>query len=352
MEQQADTSGINVKTDKGLETVLMVENSHGPASGEMNFSQTSDSVLMQGCQTKIPTQMGTGLDEEGTRTSGTGSGSGVAQPPSKNGNVNEESDSLPPSPSMNGNLVKESDGASHCTELHQCVIKTESEKLVDEGSEEEAMDMCVAAQLETLNFSSGPEGNDGLHQQEQLPTVNKDVPQVHVVVEADAELTESSQESSSSGDSSDSDSDSSSSSSSSTSSSSTSSSLNLGLSDIEDGDPVSIGKDRTPQPVKTKDEIILEDLPDEEDITIVVPENTVLMPIGVVSSIIERLVIIESLKDTLPIQDNSIIFNEKRLAVGKAVDFSDDEKEKEAKQKKRKPQQAKKQNFSSKFTFL
>ncbi|KAG2466405.1 RAI14 protein, partial [Polypterus senegalus] len=109
---------------------------------------------------------------------------------------------------------------------------------------------------------------------------------------------------------------SSSSSSSSTSSSSTSSSLNLGLSDIEDGDPVSIGKDRTPQPVKTKDEIILEDLPDEEDITIVVPENTVLMPIGVVS------IIIESLKDTLPIQDNSIIFNEKRLAVGKGHEWS------------------------------
>ncbi|MGH0132534.1 UNVERIFIED_CONTAM: hypothetical protein FKN15_021464 [Acipenser sinensis] len=61
----------------------------------------------------------------------------------------------------------------------------------------------------------------------------------------------------------------------------------------------------------------MQELPSVEEVTIILPEDVEIKPIGFVSSIIEQLVIIESLKDTPPLKDESVVFNEGRLAVGK-----------------------------------
>nr|XP_057931029.1 H/ACA ribonucleoprotein complex non-core subunit NAF1 isoform X2 [Doryrhamphus excisus] len=80
--------------------------------------------------------------------------------------------------------------------------------------------------------------------------------------------------------------------------------------------------ERISQPVfKTKDEVLLEDLPAVEELKVSLPEGVTLNPIGTVSSIIEQLVIIQSLRDTPPLTDDSIIFRDDRLALGKVFEI-------------------------------
>ncbi|XP_061628027.1 H/ACA ribonucleoprotein complex non-core subunit NAF1 [Phyllopteryx taeniolatus] len=73
-------------------------------------------------------------------------------------------------------------------------------------------------------------------------------------------------------------------------------------------------------PFKTKDEIFLEDLPAVEELTVSLPDDVELMPVGTVSSIIHQLVIIESVEDSPPLTDDSIIFGSDRLALGKVFE--------------------------------
>ncbi|XP_062861309.1 H/ACA ribonucleoprotein complex non-core subunit NAF1 isoform X2 [Trichomycterus rosablanca] len=115
-----------------------------------------------------------------------------------------------------------------------------------------------------------------------------------------------------------SDSDSDSSSSTSSSSSSSSSPVVSVVNDLdrgEDDDGNAPGK-RPPAPVKTQDE----DLPAVENLTISLPEETEMESIGIISGIIDQLVIVESKKDSPPINDESVLFNKNRLSIGKVFE--------------------------------
>ncbi|XP_054845526.1 H/ACA ribonucleoprotein complex non-core subunit NAF1 [Eublepharis macularius] len=57
-----------------------------------------------------------------------------------------------------------------------------------------------------------------------------------------------------------------------------------------------------------------------EDLTILLPESVELMPIGNVSSIIENLVIVESLKGLPPVNEDSVLFKEDRYSIGKVFE--------------------------------
>ncbi|NXH28925.1 NAF1 protein, partial [Myiagra hebetior] len=102
------------------------------------------------------------------------------------------------------------------------------------------------------------------------------------------------------------------------SSSSTLSSLSSALSD-EDGHPNE--KDNRSYCIRTKDELPIEELPPVEDLTIILPDTVELKLFGTVSSIIEQLVIIESLKGLPPVNEESIIFKEDRQAAGKIFEI-------------------------------
>ncbi|XP_061129878.1 H/ACA ribonucleoprotein complex non-core subunit NAF1-like, partial [Syngnathus typhle] len=75
-----------------------------------------------------------------------------------------------------------------------------------------------------------------------------------------------------------------------------------------------------PAPFKTKDEILLEDLPAVEELTVSLPDDVELIPVGTVSSIIQQLVIIQSLQDSPALNDDSIIFQSDRRALGKVFE--------------------------------
>ncbi|XP_074849209.1 LOW QUALITY PROTEIN: H/ACA ribonucleoprotein complex non-core subunit NAF1 [Carettochelys insculpta] len=81
------------------------------------------------------------------------------------------------------------------------------------------------------------------------------------------------------------------------------------------------GKDNTSHHLKTKDKLPLEKLTPVEDLTIVLPEDVELKPFGTVSSIIEQLVVIESLKGLPPVNEDSILFKEDRHAAGKVFEI-------------------------------
>ncbi|XP_015716457.1 H/ACA ribonucleoprotein complex non-core subunit NAF1 [Coturnix japonica] len=114
---------------------------------------------------------------------------------------------------------------------------------------------------------------------------------------------------------SDSESDTDSDSSSTTSSSSSSPSV---VSDDDDDHPNE--KDNRTHCVRTKDELPLDELPPVEDLNVILPDNVELKLFGTVSSIIEQLVIIESLRGLPPINEESIIFKEDRQAAGKVFE--------------------------------
>ncbi|XP_018419413.1 PREDICTED: H/ACA ribonucleoprotein complex non-core subunit NAF1 isoform X2 [Nanorana parkeri] len=120
-------------------------------------------------------------------------------------------------------------------------------------------------------------------------------------------------EESSSGDSS---SDSESDSSSSTSSSSSSTSLFIMLRADEE-EPL----ENSEAPLKTKDELLLEELPAVEELAINLPDDVEIKPFGKVSSIIDQLVIVESLHDIPPLNEDTVVFNGNRLAVGKIFEI-------------------------------
>ncbi|XP_064872647.1 H/ACA ribonucleoprotein complex non-core subunit NAF1-like, partial [Oncorhynchus nerka] len=94
----------------------------------------------------------------------------------------------------------------------------------------------------------------------------------------------------------------------------------LGQADEDDDDDEGFSRARKPCSIKTLDEILPEELPAVEELTVVLPEEAEILPLGSVTSIIQQLVIIQSLKDTPPLKDDSVIFNSDRLAVGKVFE--------------------------------
>uniref|UniRef100_A0A3Q2PLZ2 H/ACA ribonucleoprotein complex non-core subunit NAF1 n=1 Tax=Fundulus heteroclitus TaxID=8078 RepID=A0A3Q2PLZ2_FUNHE len=66
--------------------------------------------------------------------------------------------------------------------------------------------------------------------------------------------------------------------------------------------------------------VCLQELPAVEDVSVSLPEDSELQPVGTVSSIVQQLVIIQSLKDTPPLNEDSILFRCDRVAVGKVFE--------------------------------
>ncbi|KAM9027328.1 H/ACA ribonucleoprotein complex non-core subunit NAF1 [Ara ararauna] len=103
------------------------------------------------------------------------------------------------------------------------------------------------------------------------------------------------------------------------SSSTTSSSFSP--SSVSDEDDHPNEKDNRSYCIKTKDELPIDDLPPVEDLTIILPDDVELKLFGTVSSIIEQLVIIESLRGLPPVNEESVIFKEDRQVAGKIFEI-------------------------------
>ncbi|CAN0054784.1 unnamed protein product [Bubo scandiacus] len=104
-------------------------------------------------------------------------------------------------------------------------------------------------------------------------------------------------------------------------SSSTTSSSSRSPSTVSDEDDHPNEKDNRTYCVKTKDELPIDELPPVEDLSIILPDDVELKLFGTVSSIIEQLVIIESLRGLPPVNEESIIFKEDRQAAGKIFEI-------------------------------
>ncbi|XP_069782375.1 H/ACA ribonucleoprotein complex non-core subunit NAF1 isoform X2 [Narcine bancroftii] len=177
-------------------------------------------------------------------------------------------------------------------------------------ADHQKMELSVSAQLEILSFERSQIMNQNSGQ--QLGHCH-DFPQAGEAlrdVTAQEEFTEDDDTSSSEDTSSESDSD------------TTSSSSSLSLTVISEGedDEQEPGEKKRPPPVKTKDELLLDDLPKVEEINIVLPEDVQNEPIGIVSSIIDQLVIVESLKDIPPVNEETFLFRKNRCSVGQVFE--------------------------------
>ncbi|XP_074760161.1 H/ACA ribonucleoprotein complex non-core subunit NAF1 [Athene noctua] len=104
-------------------------------------------------------------------------------------------------------------------------------------------------------------------------------------------------------------------------SSSTTSTSSHSPSTVSDEDDHPNEKDNRTYCVKTKDELPVDELPPVEDLSIILPDDVELKLFGTVSSIIEQLVIIESLRGLPPVNEESIIFKEDRQAAGKIFEI-------------------------------
>ncbi|KAK3517698.1 hypothetical protein QTP70_015684 [Hemibagrus guttatus] len=116
----------------------------------------------------------------------------------------------------------------------------------------------------------------------------------------------------------DSDSDSSSSTSSSSSSSSSDPVIMNEFEQDEEEGGAAPGKKTAP--LRTQDELLIEDLPAVENLTIGLPVDTDMEPVGIISSIVDQLVIIESKKDTPPLNEDSILFSKGRVSIGRVFE--------------------------------
>ncbi|NXC44507.1 NAF1 protein, partial [Penelope pileata] len=104
-------------------------------------------------------------------------------------------------------------------------------------------------------------------------------------------------------------------------SSSTASSSSSSPSTASDDDDQPNEKDNKTHCIRTKDELPLDELPPVEDLNVILPDNVELKLFGTVSSIIEQLVIVESVRGLPPINEESIIFKEDRQAAGKIFEI-------------------------------
>ncbi|KAM4708967.1 H/ACA ribonucleoprotein complex non-core subunit NAF1 [Discoglossus pictus] len=257
----------------------------------------------------MDTQSKTTLDEELVKEedNDNSSGCGVNKPVIISNSVNK-SELLPTmeddnEPSQTGQILNAGLLVSVCEEING----NGNIKHINEKTEEQ---MEVATQLESLSVQNGSvdvscediEETDQLH--------GNTCAQVSVTVgdkttDSAAEIEDRSSEDSSS----DSDTE---------SSSSSSSSAMSAAQPVDDEDECFKNND---VPLKTKGELLINELPSVEELSIILPDDVELKPFGTISSIIEQLVIIESLKDVPPIHEDSVIFKENRHAVGKIFEI-------------------------------
>ncbi|NXO82561.1 NAF1 protein, partial [Sitta europaea] len=80
-------------------------------------------------------------------------------------------------------------------------------------------------------------------------------------------------------------------------------------------------KENTFSSIRTKDELLIDELPPVEVLSVVLPDNVEMKLFGTVSTIIEQLVIIESLRGLPPVDEDTIIFKEDRQAAGKIFEI-------------------------------
>nr|XP_005299413.2 H/ACA ribonucleoprotein complex non-core subunit NAF1 isoform X2 [Chrysemys picta bellii] len=181
--------------------------------------------------------------------------------------------------------------------------------------------MEVVEQLETLKFDNGrapgSPSTAGPQPGQEEPRGSEEPGQASAPAAGGAPGAQGLQEEQPGESSADSDSDTDSDSSSSVSSSSCS----LSIGSADESNSQQNGNDNPSYHVKTKDELPLEGPPSVEDLTIILPEDVELKPFGTVSSIIEQLVIIESLKGLPPVNEESIIFKGDRHAAGKIYEI-------------------------------
>ncbi|NWZ75977.1 NAF1 protein, partial [Poecile atricapillus] len=106
-----------------------------------------------------------------------------------------------------------------------------------------------------------------------------------------------------------------------TDSDSSSTTLSSSSSSVSEEDDHLNEKDNRTPCIRTKDELPIDKLPPVEDLSIILPDDVELKLFGTVSSIIEQLVIIESLKGLPPVNEESIIFKEDRQVAGKIFEI-------------------------------
>ncbi|XP_078268798.1 uncharacterized protein LOC144600774 [Rhinoraja longicauda] len=207
------------------------------------------------------------------------------------------------------------DAGSNLDARNPCEFRAtgKSDTLVSSPSlDNQEMELSVSAQLEILSFgrlhnmSQNPE--DGPSQQSDLCS---DLPQVDAKLHDAAAGEQDSEDNSSSSEDTSSESDS--------DSTSSSSILLAILSEGEDGDPEP-GEKKKPHPIKSKDELMLEDLPKVDEVNIVLPEEVQKEPIGVVCSIIDQLVIVESRANMPPVNEETILFRKNRNSIGQVFE--------------------------------
>ncbi|XP_041121292.1 uncharacterized protein LOC121323994 [Polyodon spathula] len=274
MEQQPEPTNDSLTVDSILENTAVIEQDNCNSLATKTFSvQTSDS----GMETlQLTTVINNEVDAEIY-------GCSEHQPGIEDFTGEKEG---------NGNLLpkgpekfSDTDVTFQKPEANICDLKTDlTRQAIEQKSNEEEMEVSVAAHIQSFNLMN-LQILDGTQEAAGL-LVEKDgtLPQVHVTVKSEIQergVIEGSDKNTSSKDSSsESDSD---------SSSSTSPCLVLSEADDDDDDFIGPGKGRKPQPLKTKDEILPEELPSVEDETIILPEDVEIKPIGFVSSIIEQL---------------------------------------------------------------
>ncbi|XP_069099880.1 H/ACA ribonucleoprotein complex non-core subunit NAF1 isoform X2 [Pleurodeles waltl] len=192
------------------------------------------------------------------------------------------------------------------------------ENQVDEGfsgAGDEDSEKVAEFQLSSLNSENGSPINSDV----DLTAITHSAPGYSFVPIQIKSHSLSSEDSSSDSDS-DSDSSSSSSSSSSASTAFPSVSLSALLLDGDDEEDLP-GKDGKGFPVTPKDVLHLNELPAVDDIDITLPANVEMRPFGVVTSIVDQLVIFESRFNQPVLSEGSVIFKENRSSAGKIFDI-------------------------------
>ena len=80
-------------------------------------------------------------------------------------------------------------------------------------------------------------------------------------------------------------------------------------SESEDEDDEKVGRKKKRDPLKVKGELLISDLPPIEDLKITVPENECL-EIGIITSIVDQLVLVEAYLNSAPLDIDSVLFLE------------------------------------------
>ncbi|XP_060746004.1 H/ACA ribonucleoprotein complex non-core subunit NAF1 [Tachysurus vachellii] len=205
--------------------------------------------------------------------------------------------------------VSEQDGDQHPVEKdstgREVVPESRTAEITPKAKEEMESSVC--------------EQNGDQHSDAEKNTVEKDVVSPLLVGGGSLALLSAQYRDESSDDLSESDSDSSSSTSSSSSSSSFEPVIVKKVCEQDEEEEAAAPGKKTAT-LRTQDELLIEDLPAVENLTIGLPEDTDMEPVGIISSIVDQLVIVESKRDTQPLNEDSILFSKGRVSIGRVFE--------------------------------